>query len=681
MNETTLKSLLSQAWAKRGTEEYDYSNKLLQNVVLSNSEFNKLDMASAYECLCLNFEDLGDLESALENAIKCYELRLNSLGVEHNLMIDSFNNLGKIYFKKADIQTSLNYFESSLNLCNLLFHTNAVNKYYMDTYYNLGLIYQKLGKSILSEESLKKALHISSMLNTKEGQESTSNIYSALGNQQLQMGNLKESLEFHQKAFQIRIEIFGEKNSKIASSYQQIALVYQNEGNLQKAQELFEKSLDIRLKIFGLKHPATATVMNLLGSVYEEKGLLDLAYDKKKKALEIRQETIGEEHPDFAISLIHFANLLEKMCNFPTALDYLKKAVVILTKHYGNFNKALIMPYFSLSKIYKELGDMEKAEEIAEILMKLAQEFFGENHPQTGQIIGLLGSLNEEKGNYPQAINFYRKSLKIQLKFFEENHSSVMNIYESLAGCLWKTGELEKALEIYEKILILKKKKIGENSEELGKLYLDIASINFELKGLDDVKYTKENLENAYALTVGKQNPCENLEEDEKFNLIYVNFINNLGVLLERIDLCQKALKAYQAALDLMQSNGFTEHVLTASILNNLALCSFKLLKNNEIALDYLLKALKIRINLGEENDIEAANVHHNIAMIYKNQKKFNDCISHHQKALSLREKIMGETHPDTQFSLRCLEEIYKETNNFDMRNKILERLEKLTNP
>lgn len=681
MNETTLKSLLAQAWTKRGAEEYDYSNKLLQNVVLSNSEFNKLDMASAYECLCLNFEDLGDLESALENAIKCYELRLNSLGVEHSLMIDSFNNLGKIYFKKADIQNSLNYFESSLNLCNLLFHANAVNKYYMDTYYNLGLIYQKLGKSILSEESLKKALHISSMLNAKEGQQSTANIYSALGNQQLQMGNLKESLEFHQKAFSIRIEIFGEKNTKIASSYQQIALVYQNEGNLEKAQELFEKSLDIRLKIFGLKHPATATVMNLLGSVYEEKGLLDLAYDKKKKALEIRQETIGEEHPDFAISLIHFANLLEKMCNFPTALDYLKKAVVILTKHYGNFNKALIMPYFSLSKIYKELGDMEKAEEIAEILMKLAQEFFGENHPQTGQIIGLLGSLNEEKENYPQAINFYRKSLKIQLKFFEENHSSVMNIYESLAGCLWKTGELEKALEIYEKILILKKKKIGENSEELGKLYLDIASINLELKGLDDVKYTKENLENAYALTVGKQNPCENLEEDEKFNLIYVNFINNLGVLLERIDLCQKALKAYQAALDLMQSNGFTEHVLTASILNNLALCSFKLLKNNEIALDYLLKALKIRINLGEENDIEAANVHHNIAMIYKNQKKFNDCISHHQKALSLREKIIGEKHPDTQFSLKCLEEIYKETNNFEMRNKILERLEKLNNP
>jgi len=416
--------------------------------------------------------------------------------------------------------------------------------------------------------------------------------------------------------------------------------------------------------------------MNLLGTVYEEKGLLDLAYDKKKKALEIRQETIGEEHPDFAISLVHFANLLEKMCNYPTALDYLKKAVVILTKHYGSFNKALIMPYFSLSKIYKELGEIEKAEEIAEILMKLAQEFFGEIHPQTAQIIGLLGSLHEEKGNFSQAINFYRKSLKIQLKFFEENHSSVLNVYESLAGCLRKTSELEKALEIYEKILIIKKKKKGDTDEELGIIYLEIASINFELKGSEDLKYTKENLEAAYTLTVGKQKSSENLEEDEKFNLMYVNFINNMGVLMERIDMCQKALKAYQGALELMQSNGFTEHVLTASILNNLALCSFKLLKNNEIALDYLLKALKIRINLGEENDIEAANVHHNIAMIYKNQKKWNECISHHNKALILRENILGEGHPDVIFSLRCLEEMYKETNNFEMRNKVFERLE-----
>ena len=401
------------------------------------------------------------------------------------------------------------------------------------------------------------------------------------------------------------------------------------------------------------------------------------AYDKKKKALEIRQETIGEEHPDFAISLIHFANLLEKMCNFPTALDYLKKAVVILTKHYGNFNKSLIMPYFSLSKIYKELGDLEKAEEIAEILVKLAHEFFGENHPQTGQIIGLLGSISEEKGDLPQAINFYRKSVKIQLKFFEESHSSVINTYESLAGCLWKTSELEKALEIYEKMLIIKKKKTGETDEELAKIYLDIATINFELKGLDDIKYTKDNLEIAYSLTVGKQKPMENLEEDEKFNLAYVNFINNLGVLLERIDLSQKGLKCYQTAMDLMQTNGFMEHILTASILNNLGLCSYKLLKNNEIALDYLLKALKIRINLGEENDIEAANVHHNIAMIYKNQKKLNEAISHHNKALSLREKIFGEKHNDTLFSLQCLEELYKEVGNFEMRSKILEKMGK----
>ena len=673
-----IKSFLSKALNLRSSEEFQSSNKLYQDFLLIISqETNKLDIALAYEGISLNYEDLGDLEKSLENAIKCYEIRVSILGIEHSLMIDSFNNLGKIYFKKADIQTALTYFESSLNLCNLLFTSNIVNKYYMETYYNLGMIYQKLGKNILSEESLKKALNIARLLNSKESQDQSANIYSALGNQQLQMGNIKESLELHEKAFGIRKELYHENNSKIASSYQQLALVHQNEGFLDKAIQLFEKSLEIRLKIFGLKHPTTATVLNLLGSVYEEKGLLDLAYDKKKKALEIRQETIGEEHPDFAISLVHFANLLEKMCNFPTALDYLKKAVVILTKHYGNFNKALIMPYFSLAKIYKELGELDKADEIAEILMKLAQEFFGENHPQTGQIIGLLGSIAEEKGEFTQAINFYKKSLKIQLKFFEENHSSVLNTSESLAGCLWRTNELEKALEIYENILIIKKKKSGENDEEIAKIHLDIASLNFELKGMNDVKHTKENLEIAYGLTVGKQKPSENLEEDEKFNVIYVNFINNLGVLLERIDLCQKALKAYQTALDLMQCNGFMEHLLTASILNNMGLCSFKLLKNNGIALDYLLKALKIRQNLGDENDIETANVHHNIAMIYKNQKKFNEAIAHHQKALSIREKILGEEHMDTQFSLNCLEEVYKEAGNFEMRNKILERLGK----
>ncbi len=218
---------------------------------------------------------------------------------------------------------------------------------------------------------------------------------------------------------------------------------------------------------------------------------------------------------------------------------------------------------------------------------------------------------------------------------------------------------------------------VYELFKESDAIYFEIASITFELNGTNDMKYTKENLEAAFLLTVVKQKPLENLEEDEKFNLGYVNFINNLGVLLERVDLVQKALKAYQMALDLMQSNGFREHVLTASILNNLALCSFKLLKNNEIALEYLLKALKIRINMGEENDIEAANVHHNIAMIYKNQMKYNAAITHHNKGLSLRVKIIGEDHMDSNFSLKCLEELYKEVGNFEMRNKIQERINK----
>lgn len=677
MDETQIANLISQAFHTRSLEQFQTSNQIFLSLI-SQDIIKKLDLALIHEGLNLNYEDLGDLEKALENAIKCYELRISLLGVENALIIDSFNNLGKIYFKKADLQSAFNYFESSLNLCNVLFPNNIINKYHLETQYNIGLIYQKLGKPVLSEESLKKALNIANLLNSKEGQDYSANIYSALGNQQLQMGNLKEALEYHLKALSIRNDLYDENNTKIASSYQQMALIYQNQGNLEKALDFFDKSLNIRLKIFGLKHPTTATVLNLIGSVYEEKGLLDLAYDNKKKALEIRQETIGEEHPDFAISLVHFANLLEKMCNLPTALDYLKKAVVILTKHYGNFNKALIMPYFSLSKIYKELGEIEKAEDIADILTKLAQEFFGENHPQTGQIMGLLGSLSEEKGNYDEAINFYRKSLKIQMKFFEESHSSVLNAYESLADCLKKKFEYDKALVIYEKILIIKKKKEGEQGEDLAKIYYEIASISFELNGLKDVNYTKENLEAAYLLTVLKQTPLENLEEDEKFNLGYVNFINNLGGMLERIDLIQKALKSYQMALDLMQSNGFKEHILTASILNNLALCSFKLLKNNEIALEYLLKALKIRINMGEEGDIEAANVHHNIAMIYKNQKKYNEAITHHNKALSLRGKIIGEDHMDTVFSLKCLEELYIEVGNFEMRNKIQEKLEEI---
>ena len=66
--------------------------------------------------------------------------------------------------------------------------------------------------------------------------------------------------------------IFGEDHADVASSYNNLALVYYSLGEYNQAKELHEKALTIRKKIFGEDHADLASSYNNLASVYNRLG-------------------------------------------------------------------------------------------------------------------------------------------------------------------------------------------------------------------------------------------------------------------------------------------------------------------------------------------------------------------------------------------------------------------------
>ena len=94
--------------------------------------------------------------------------------------------------------------------------------------------------------------------------------------------------------------------------------------------EFFKKALAIFEAKLGKEHPDTATTYNNIASVYQDMGQLDLALEFFKKALAIREATLGKEHPDTANSYNNIALVYQDMGRLNLALVFQKKVTIRL---------------------------------------------------------------------------------------------------------------------------------------------------------------------------------------------------------------------------------------------------------------------------------------------------------------------------------------------------------------
>ncbi|MDE6784003.1 MAG: tetratricopeptide repeat protein, partial [Ruminococcus sp.] len=68
-------------------------------------------------------------------------------------------------------------------------------------------------------------------------------------------------------------------------------------GEYDKALEYYEKALKICESVLGKEHPNTATTYNNIAVVYQDKGEYDKALEYYEKALKICESVLGKTHP------------------------------------------------------------------------------------------------------------------------------------------------------------------------------------------------------------------------------------------------------------------------------------------------------------------------------------------------------------------------------------------------
>ena len=78
-----------------------------------------------------------------------------------------------------------------------------------------------------------------------------------VGNVLQAMGKYEEALFHDQKCLDIMIRVFGGDHPDVATSYQNLAAVYQRQGNHLQTKEMVTKAYHIFFRMLGPHHPQT----------------------------------------------------------------------------------------------------------------------------------------------------------------------------------------------------------------------------------------------------------------------------------------------------------------------------------------------------------------------------------------------------------------------------------------
>jgi hypothetical protein len=94
-----------------------------------------------------------------------------------------------------------------------------------------------------------------------------------------------------------------------------------------------------------------------------------------------------------------------------------------------------------------------------------------------------------------------------------------------------------------------------------------------------------------------------------------------------------------------------------ATLSNNLSTI-YQPMGNLEKALEFQLKALKIREDVSDKNHPDLATSYNNLALIYKDLKDYKSAVQYGEKAVAILQKVFPDGHPNPDAAIRNLEGI-----------------------
>ena len=119
-----------------------------------------------------------------------------------------------------------------------------------------------------------------------------------LGRQWQEQGRYRDAIPLYETNLEMTRKLLGEDHPAVATSLNNLALLYKDQGRYEAAEPLLIQALELIRKLLGEDHPAVATSLNNLAALYNDQGRYDEAEPLYLQALEICERVLGVNHPN-----------------------------------------------------------------------------------------------------------------------------------------------------------------------------------------------------------------------------------------------------------------------------------------------------------------------------------------------------------------------------------------------
>jgi len=404
-----------------------------------------------------------------------------------------------------------------------------------------------------------------------------------------------------------------------------------------------------------------------------------LSGDFKKNIDLIRKKNIDN-------SLITFTNIAH---SYVLTNDFKKAKIAYENANLSNtnqeLNEAILTDYKLLFKLYSH---QKKLLEKGLKLWKNIHFNFLEKEKKLKMMLNYYNQAlsYESKKNYQKAIKNYQKSLKLALKILDKNHMHIGIIYNSLGLVHTETKDYKLAVQEYEKSLNIFKKIYGKNDSELAIIYNNLAVVYEKSQEFDkaiqlyqtSIKIQKETHSNEiidtfYNLALLYQKRRQYAKAFNYYKEALPFIINNsvltathynlLGRYYQEIEDNNQALSYYQKALKIREKEFGKESIESSDTYNNLG-SIYEALRDYEQALVYYKKSLKISQKILNKNDLDIAIIYNNIASAYNSLEKYSEAKKYILKTLEMKNNVLKSNDIDFAVTYTNLGFIYENLNS-----------------
>jgi len=387
-----------------------FLNKLNKSICLK-----QLDNERAYLLGMAYFNGI-DVERDLDRAIRLLEITQKFCD-EH--AYNAAIQLANIY--QNGLGTNINYEKALLWREKVATYSENLFKVEhretAEAYYNIAFVCDKQGNYIQALEWYIKALDVFKKVLGEE-HPSTATTYNDIASVYYNQGDYVKALEVYQKALSLKENALSLKEKECRSidiSYavtcNDIASIYIYE-DYSEALKWFKKALAIFENVLGNEHPFTATTYNNIANIYNSQEDYSKALAWFKKALSIRENknVFGERHPDTAASYASIASVYNNQGDYAKALEMYDKALTIFEAVFGKEHPDTASIYYSIASVYDNQGDYARALELYQNALVINENVFGLEHPYTTIICKNIAGIYYNQGDYTKAQEWDQKA-------------------------------------------------------------------------------------------------------------------------------------------------------------------------------------------------------------------------------------------------------------------------------